>query len=76
MYCTVIKVMDNSNSKTVLGWVVMLWWGAGGFAMGYALSRLAGLPEKAARTNSIEVSTPCALGAMPGSMSEVVLKRP
>ena len=28
---------------------------SGGFAFGYGLSRLAGLPEKAARTNSIEV---------------------
>lgn len=29
--------------------------GAGGFAFGYWASKLAGLPEKAARTNSIEV---------------------
>lgn len=28
---------------------------AGGFAFGYWASRIAGLPEKAARTNSIEV---------------------
>ena len=28
---------------------------AGGFAFGYGASNLAGLPEKAARTNSIEV---------------------
>lgn len=30
---------------------------AGGFAFGYGVSRLAGLPEKAARTNSIEVTS-------------------
>lgn len=29
--------------------------GAGGFALGYWASKIAGLPEKAARTNSIEV---------------------
>lgn len=29
--------------------------GAGGFAFGYWASKMAGLPEKAARTNSIEV---------------------
>ena len=29
---------------------------AGGFAFGYGVSKAAGLPEKAARTNSIEVS--------------------
>ncbi len=30
-------------------------WCAGDFAFGYGISKLAGLPEKAARTNSIEV---------------------
>lgn len=38
---------------------------AGGFAFGYGISKLAGLPEKAARTNSIEVGMQnSALGAV------------
>ncbi len=32
---------------------------AGGFGLGYAVSRVAGVPERQARTNSIEVRTPC-----------------
>ena len=35
--------------------------GAGGFACGYWASKVAGLPEKAARTNSIEVTSLSAL---------------
>lgn len=33
-------------------------WAAGGFFLGYALSKLLGIPERAARTNSIEVGLP------------------
>lgn len=41
----------------------------GGFVLGYGVSRLAGLPEKAARTNSIEVGMQnSALGAVLAAM--------